>query len=117
MPDPMLVRDNVPEILAADGSTPQVRVLESDEDFRTALIAKLTTETHGLTEMVAGRRQGDVLSDLAEVLEVLRAIADLEGATWAQVEHAATSTRFHRGSFHDRVAVIDLTTPERDRDA
>jgi predicted house-cleaning noncanonical NTP pyrophosphatase (MazG superfamily) len=102
MSDRKLVRDHVPEILAEDGAGPEVRTLASDDEFREALLAKLAEESEELAALVSGRAQGDLLDEIADVLEVLRAIADLQGTTWAQVERAATAKRYHRGGFTDR---------------
>lgn len=102
MSDRKLVRDHVPEIIAEDGGKPEVRTLSSDDDFRAALLAKLEEESQELSALVEGRAQGDLLDELADVLEVLRAIADLQGTTWAQVERAATAKRYHAGGFTDR---------------
>jgi len=107
MPEPRLVRDHVPELIAADGGKPQVRTLSADGEFREALLATLRGEVDELAATVSGHHEGDLLEELADVLEVLRALADCENATWAQVERAATSKRFHRGGFHDRVLLLD----------
>lgn len=107
MPEnPKLVRDNVPEIIAADGGSPVTRVLKTDE-FRDALLGKLVAESARLADDIDGSPPPDLLDRLADLLEVLRALADCENATWAQVERLATSKRVHEGTFTDRISLVD----------
>ena len=68
-----LVRDRIPEIIASDGKTCTVEVL-SDSRCLQMLDAKLTEE---LEEYQESRS----LEELADLLEVLRAVGNLPDAT------------------------------------
>ena len=71
-----LVRDQIPDIIAAAGSQPSTRVLDH-ASYRSALRSKLLEEARE-----AEAAPGDQLaSELADVLEVLRALAKAAGVT------------------------------------
>lgn len=104
--NPTLVRDHVPEMLAADGGRPVTRVLGVDE-FRHALMRRLVADAQTLAGSADGEPPDELLERLADLLEILRAVADCHGATWAQVERVATSKRVHEGTFADRLSLVE----------
>jgi predicted house-cleaning noncanonical NTP pyrophosphatase (MazG superfamily) len=65
-----LVPDRVPEIIRSTRRTAEVRVLNGDELLE-ALLAKLEEETDELRTAPVGER----IDELADVLEVVRALA------------------------------------------
>lgn len=69
-----LIRDRIPEIIAADDGTVTVRRLE----YIPALLSKLVEESNELVH--AGSRQ-ERLQEAADVYEVLTAIAQMDGYT------------------------------------
>lgn len=93
-----LVRDRVPDIVRTRGRKPAVRTL-SDHEFRDALLTKLdeeVAEVHAATP--------DSLSEeLADVLEVAMAIADVAGVDWSTVEALRREKRSTRGGFEARL--------------
>ena len=97
-----LVRDRIPVILEARGVTVVTRVLEPDE-FGHALREKLLEEA----EEAATATNDDLPLELADCLEVLRALAEEIGVTWASVERAATAKREERGGFAKRLWLED----------
>ena len=101
-----LVRDRIPEIIKLSGRQPVVRRLEAAE-LRPALLAKLSEE--GAELAAAG---GDeVVGELADVLEVLRALAADSGLDWSEVEAAARAKTAERGAF--RVGWFLEAPPDR----
>ncbi|HTX82805.1 MAG TPA: nucleoside triphosphate pyrophosphohydrolase, partial [Streptosporangiaceae bacterium] len=72
-----LVRDGIPRIIEADDGRPVTRVLDQAA-YLVALRAKLVEE--------AGEAQaapdGQLRSELADVLEVLQALAAAHGMSW-----------------------------------
>lgn len=101
-----LVRDRIPEIIAADGQTPKVRVLD-DRALLPALIAKL----HEEAEEVASAEPNARLGELADVREVLTALTIAFGFTEAQVDEAAASKRAERGGFAQRLWLDEVLIP------
>ena len=93
-----LVRDEVPRIIEADGGQPATRVLDQTE-YLAALRAKLMEE--------AGEAQAapdaQLRSELADVLEVLRALAAARGMSWEDVVAEAARKRDERGGFDRRI--------------
>ena len=93
-----LVRDRVPEILRAAGDDPRTAVL-SDEEYDLALQSKLHEE---VAKMVAAS-DDRCTEELADVLEVLYALAEHHGLDWDTVEHFGLAKRHEMGGFEGRV--------------
>jgi predicted house-cleaning noncanonical NTP pyrophosphatase (MazG superfamily) len=93
-----LVRDLIPEIIRADGREPVTRVLSPGE-YEAQLHVKLAEEATELLEAPEGER----LEEMADVYEVLSALALNFGFTMEGVAQAAADKRFRRGAFADRV--------------
>ncbi|MFC4119040.1 nucleoside triphosphate pyrophosphohydrolase [Nonomuraea zeae] len=93
-----LVRDKIPEIIRRDGQEPAVTVLAEGE-YRTALVAKLFEEATEVSEA----SPVEVAEEIADVYEVLRALAAVNGYEWAAIEKTAEAKREERGGFRDRL--------------
>lgn len=102
-----LVRDRIPDIITADGHTPATRVLDTGE-YREALFAKLGEEA----EEVRTAPDADRLGELADLQEVLNALAGSYGFTPAEVAFKAGTKRGLRGGFDGRI-YLEHTTPAR----
>jgi predicted house-cleaning noncanonical NTP pyrophosphatase (MazG superfamily) len=92
-----LVRDRIPAIIAADGSQPVTRVLE-DAGYQAALRAKLLEEARE----AHAAPDGQLASELADVLEVLKALAAAHGMSWQDIVSEASRKRAERGGFDNR---------------
>ena len=93
-----LVRDRIPELIRASGTEPRTRVL-GDDDFVASLRLKLVEEANEVHRAA----ESELIEELADVLEVIRALAQTCGATWASVEQAAERKRQDRGGFEHRI--------------
>ncbi|MFN8031863.1 MAG: nucleoside triphosphate pyrophosphohydrolase [Mycobacterium sp.] len=89
-----LVRDRIPEIIKSSGRKPEVLVLHGDE-LLSALLDKLEEETQELRSAPENQRT----EELADILEVVRALADKLGMDMTALEQVADSKRAERGSF------------------
>lgn len=89
-----LVRDGVPELIRAEGGDPDVRVA-GESEYVSLLRNKLYEEAG---EYAAG---GDV-DELADVLEVLHALARTHGAGPADLEARRAAKQAERGGFEGR---------------
>jgi predicted house-cleaning noncanonical NTP pyrophosphatase (MazG superfamily) len=98
-----LVRDRIPEIIAATGRRPVVRELDGAA-VREALGAKLTEEAEELRLATAE----DVPGELADLLEVVRALAAEYDVAWEQVCAAAERKRVERGGFDKRLFLVEV---------
>ncbi|GGE00070.1 nucleoside triphosphate pyrophosphohydrolase [Paenibacillus nasutitermitis] len=99
-----LVRDKIPQIIEANGKTPHTRILSADE-YQSVLRTKLREETE---EYFQAANPQDALEELADMLEVIRALAGAQGASWEQLEAIRVKKAEARGGFEDRVYLIDV---------
>ena len=86
-----LVRDGIPRIIEAGGDQPVTRVLDQS-GYLVALRAKLLEEAEE-ARSAPNRR---LRSELADVLEVLRALAAAHGMSWEDVVTEAALKRDER---------------------
>ncbi|MGN1328084.1 MAG: phosphoribosyl-ATP pyrophosphohydrolase [Eubacterium sp.] len=72
-----LVRDNIPDICIANNQKPKYKVL-NDNEYKTALNKKLKEETKEYIK-------SNDIEELADILEVVEAIAVAQGSTFEDV--------------------------------
>lgn len=94
-----LVRDNIPTIIANNGEESVTRVLEEDE-YRTELYKKLLEEAN---EVISSKTSDETIEELADVLEILKSIAELNGRTLDDVLKNANQKKLKRGGFEKRI--------------
>lgn len=90
-----LVRDKIPQIIRQSGRTCQTRSL-SAEEYIAALDAKLQEE---LNEYLADGS----MEELADLLEVMMAVAEARGHEFAEVEAIRRDKAGKRGGFRERI--------------
>lgn len=93
-----LVRDRIPELIERDGRTPRTWVLDDDAYLR-ALLDKLVEEANELRDAAPAQ----LIEEMADVVEVLRAIHHLPGLGEHEVHAAADAKRVERGGFAGRI--------------
>lgn len=93
-----LIRDKIPDIIRKHGGNPVVTVL-GETEYREALLAKLLEETTELRDAPAS----GIAEEIADVLEVLRALAHANGHEWQDIEKIADAKRAERGGFSGRI--------------
>jgi predicted house-cleaning noncanonical NTP pyrophosphatase (MazG superfamily) len=93
-----LVRDQIPEIIAAAGGQPVTRVLDQ-AGYQAALRIKLLEEARE----AQAAPDGQLASELADVLEVLKALAAAYDMSWEDVVSEADRKRAERGGFGKRI--------------
>ena len=96
-----LVRDKIPEIIAATGKTCQTRILSREE-----YIAKLDEK---LSEELAEYQESKSLEELADLLEVMEATVKARGYTWNELLQVRDEKRAKRGGFEDRILLEEVT--------
>lgn len=94
-----LIRDKLPDIMRDQGLEVFDRRLD-DAEFDAALRAKLLEEAAEAAEAVGA---DDMAGELADLSEVILALAQLHGLTAAEVEARRLAKRRERGGFDDRV--------------
>lgn len=98
-----LVRDKVPEIISANGEIPITRVLEIDE-YKKFLEEKLFEEYKEVIDS-SGK---DRLEELADLIEVIRALAVLENSSYEEVFEMVSLKREKRGGFEKRILLEEV---------
>ena len=86
-----LVRDNIPEIIKKQGETPIFSTLD-DEQYNFELRKKLTEE-------VSEYLESEALEELADIIEVIEALADHKGGTLEKVFEIKESKAKKNGKF------------------
>lgn len=95
-----LVRDNIPKIIKEHGKTAKISIL-SDEDYKKQLNLKLLEETN---EYLAS---GEV-AELADIVEVIRAILDFEGVDFEEFECLRKAKADSNGQFKDKIFLEEV---------
>ncbi|MGN1421119.1 MAG: phosphoribosyl-ATP pyrophosphohydrolase [Eubacterium sp.] len=95
-----LVRDNIPNICKLNNQVPKYRVLD-DNSYKAELRKKLKEETNEYL------KSGE-LEELADILEVVEALANSQGSNLAEVlkikeEKANKNGKFEKKYFLERV--------------
>lgn len=103
-----LVRDRIPEIIEASGSTCVTEVL-SDDAYIQALDAKLNEE-------LAEYQQSKSLEELADLLEVMGAVVKARGYTWDDLTRIREEKRTHRGAFDRRIFLREVIEEGNEND-
>ena len=103
-----LVRDNIPEIIESKGETPVIRIL-TDEEYKIELEKKLMEE---YKEVLEAEGQ-DRLEELADMLELLRYLAKLEGANLDQIVSIADEKSLKRGGFEKKIFLEKVIEKEK----
>ena len=95
-----LVRDNIPEIIKRDGKSAKIHIAD-DVEYDKRLKEKLLEEAN---EYAAS---GDP-EELADVLEVVYAIAIKKGIHKVQLESMVQKKRNEKGSFEKRIVLDEI---------
>lgn len=97
-----LVRDNIPRIIAEQGDIPVTRIL-NEEAYALCLERKLDEE-------VGEYHRDKNTEELADILEVVFALAELHGCTREELLAICQNKHDLRGGFRDRVFLIGKET-------
>lgn len=95
-----LVRDRIPELIERQGKAPILRVLEGDE-YVACLRQKLREEAD---EYLASGQ----LEELADLLEVILALLQVEGLTFRELNRLRLRKRTERGGFDRRLFLVGV---------
>ena len=98
-----LVRDNIPDIIKNNGEEPIVEVLDDDR-YKEELEKKLVEESNEVLSSSGENR----LEELADLLEVMDAMANLEGYTLEDILEAKDKKYQKRGGFAKKLYLSDV---------
>ena len=92
-----LVRDLIPDLIAAQGEKPNIRILD-DAEYRGCLSRKLDEEVREF-------HKENNLEELADILEVVYALAGINGGR-EEFERIYAQKHEERGGFAKRIYLI-----------
>lgn len=95
-----LVRDRIPEIIESDGKTCVTKIL-SDGQYLEMLDMKMNEE---LAEYQASKS----LEELADLLEVMRAVVNARGWTLEELERVRADKTAKRGGFEKKILLKEV---------
>lgn len=95
-----LVRDHIPEIIESDGRKCTTEILPDDRWLQ-MLDAKLDEE-------LAEYQESKSLEELADLLEVMRAVVKARGWSWEQLEQARQEKAVRRGGFEKKILLKEV---------
>ena len=94
-----LVRDKIPQIIEKDNETSITRTL-SPEEYEIELYKKLNEECQ---EVMHSTSKDELIKECADVLEIIKAIAELKGESLETIINEANKKREKRGGFERRI--------------
>ena len=95
-----LIRDRIPEIIEADGKTCTWETL-SEEAYLQLLDKKLNEE-------LAEYQESKSLEELADLLEVIRAVVKARGWTMEELEQVRAEKAAERGGFEKKILLKEV---------
>ena len=98
-----LVRDRIPEIIEQAGQKCTCSIL-SDDDYLKMLDVKLNEE-------LAEYQEDKSMEELADLLEVMRAVALARGSSIGEVEEIRRRKAEKRGGFEKKILLEDVVEP------
>ena len=103
-----LVRDRIPEIIQKEGNIADIIIL-SEESFKQAIKEKLIEEA---TEVCNAQDRDDILSELADLQEVMDTIKQLYNINTLEVNTIQAVKALQRGKFEKRLYLKSVSEKE-----
>lgn len=95
-----LVRDKIPDIIRAKGEEPVYRYIEDKNEYIAELEKKLKEECN---EVISAKENGERLEELADLLEVIMALAGAVDSDIQEVIDIADEKARKRGGFEEGI--------------
>ena len=99
-----LVRDKIPQIIKESGKSPITKIL-NEKEYITELRKKSQEE---LQEYLSAETDQEALEELADLLEIIHALAKVHGSTIEEVDKIRDEKAAKRGGFTDKVFLIEV---------
>ena len=104
-----LVRDKIPELIASKGGKPEYEIM-NDENYISKLREKLLEESN---EVVTAKTKDDITEELADLLEVMQALASFNEINFADVEKTRKLKKEKRGGFDLKILLKSTEIVDR----
>lgn len=99
-----LVRDRIPEIIENSGKKFTTKILDDDQ-YELELKKKLREE---MEEYQNTSNDNEALEELADLLELMHALAKVHGASMEEVEKIRQDKASKRGGFEEKIFLIEV---------
>lgn len=99
-----LVRDRIPEIIESTGKKFSIKKL-TNEEYIKELKNKSREE---LEEYLNAENDKDAIEELADLLEIIHALAECHGTTVEEVEEIRQKKAEKRGGFKETIFLIEV---------
>jgi predicted house-cleaning noncanonical NTP pyrophosphatase (MazG superfamily) len=99
-----LVRDKIPEIIESSGKKSVTDIL-SEQDYLVMLDEKLNEE-------LAEYQESKSMEELADLLEVMKAVAAARGSSMEEVEQIRKEKAAKRGGFEKRILLLEVKSED-----
>jgi predicted house-cleaning noncanonical NTP pyrophosphatase (MazG superfamily) len=99
-----LVRDRIPEIIKSTGKRLSTVVLKNEEYIK-ELKNKSREE---LEEYLNAENDIDAIEELADLMEIIHALAECHGASFEEVEEVRQKKAEKRGGFKEKIFLIEV---------
>ncbi|CAM3710922.1 nucleoside triphosphate pyrophosphohydrolase [Mesobacillus zeae] len=99
-----LVRDKIPEVIEKTGKRFSTSVL-NNEEYIVELRKKAFEE---LNEYVETETKEDAVEELADLLEIVHALAEYHGSSIDEVEEVRKMKAAKRGGFKEKIFLIEV---------
>lgn len=99
-----LVRDRIPEIIENSGKKFTTKILDDDQ-YELELKKKLKEE---MEEYQNTSNDNEALEELADLLELMHALAKVHGASMEEVEKIRQDKASKRGGFEEKIFLIEV---------
>lgn len=95
-----LIRDKIPEIIKEDDKEFEIDIMD-DQEYKEYLQDKLLEEAEEYVE-------SDEIEELADVLEVIKSIAEYEGVKFETIEEIRKKKAERRGRFKEKIRLLKV---------
>lgn len=99
-----LVRDRIPEVIEKTGKKFTTRIMDKEE-YIVELRKKAFEE---LEEYMNTENDADAVEELADLLEIIHALADTHNVSFADIEAVRKKKAEKRGGFKERIFLIEV---------
>jgi predicted house-cleaning noncanonical NTP pyrophosphatase (MazG superfamily) len=100
-----LVRDRIPEIIENTGKRLFSTRTLNNEEYIKELKNKSREE---LEEYLNAENDKDAIEELADILEIIHALAECHGASFKEVEEVRQKKAEKRGGFKEKIFLIEV---------
>lgn len=97
-----LIRDKIPEVIRANGSDCEVKIL-SDDDFVNELLKKVEEEARELSEC---QNRKEIIEELSDVIDVIEEVKKVKNISEEEINEAKIKSMERKGGFDKKLFLV-----------